>query len=70
MSARRQHALDAARLLAWRTHRLTAAGFSDREARKLARTPGVDLHRLLELIDLGCPPDLAARITAPLDSAR
>jgi hypothetical protein len=29
--------------------------------------PGVVLHVLLELIDAGCPPALAARILAPLD---
>jgi hypothetical protein len=26
-----------------------------------------DLHALLELVDRGCPPALAARILAPLD---
>jgi hypothetical protein len=27
----------------------------------------VDLHQLLELVDRGCPPELAVRILAPLD---
>jgi hypothetical protein len=27
----------------------------------------MDLHALLGLVDRGCPPDLAARILAPLD---
>jgi hypothetical protein len=27
----------------------------------------VDLHALLDLVDKGCPPQLAARILAPLD---
>jgi hypothetical protein len=27
----------------------------------------VDVHALLELVDRGCPPVLAARIMAPLD---
>ena len=27
----------------------------------------MDIHALLELIDLGCPPELATRIVAPLD---
>ncbi|WP_344257069.1 hypothetical protein [Terrabacter carboxydivorans] len=27
----------------------------------------VDLHALLELVDAGCPPELAARILSPLD---
>ncbi|MCY7364805.1 MAG: hypothetical protein LH469_05760 [Frankiaceae bacterium] len=26
-----------------------------------------DLHALLQLVDRGCPPHLAARILAPLD---
>ena len=54
-------------LMAWRTRRLVGAGFSFREAYQLARDGGVDLHALLELIDRGCPPVLAVRITAPLD---
>ena len=29
----------------------------------------VDLHELLVLVDRGCPPELAARILAPLDAA-
>jgi hypothetical protein len=36
-------------------------------AQRLARSDGTDLHRLLELVDRGCPPELAARILAPLD---
>jgi hypothetical protein len=26
-----------------------------------------DLHRLVELVERGCPPELALRILAPLD---
>jgi hypothetical protein len=29
----------------------------------------IDLHELLELVDAGCPPELAARILSPLDDA-
>lgn len=54
-------------LVAWRAERLTSAGLTRREAFKLARDARVDLHELLELIDRGCPPALAVRITAPLD---
>jgi len=53
---------------AWRTERLIAAGFSESEARFLVSGGGVDLHAVLDLIDRGCPPWLAARITAPIDS--
>ena len=48
-------------------HRLLDAGFPPSLALELAGTPGVDLHALLALVDRGCPPELAARILAPLD---
>jgi hypothetical protein len=54
-------------LVAWRVSRLLAAGFSEHEALVLVRSGGLDLHAVLELIDRGCPPWLAARITASLD---
>ncbi len=67
MSERHVQGGDTEGLVAWRARRLSAAGFSKRAAWELANTPGVDLHLLLELIDRGCPPALAARITAPID---
>ena len=48
----------------WRLRRLRAAGFGDEEARRLAVSPDVDLHRAVELVERGCPPDLAYRILA------
>ncbi len=54
----------------WRRGRLEAAGFAPALARALAREPRIDLHALLELVDRGCPPHLAARILAPLDGDR
>jgi hypothetical protein len=33
----------------------------------LAKDRRIDLHAMLELVDRGCPPRLAARILAPLD---
>jgi hypothetical protein len=36
-------------------------------ADRLARDLSFDLHALLELVDRGCPPDLAIRILEPLD---
>ena len=53
---------------AWRFCRLCEAGFPRSLADELSRQP-VDLHALLQLVDSGCPPDLAARIMAPLGSA-
>jgi hypothetical protein len=70
MSEHQLHRPDAAQLVAWRARRLTAVGFSEHDARELASTRGVDLHLLLELIDRGCSPQLAARITAPLETER
>lgn len=52
---------------AWRLCWLLDAGFDATTAHRLARTASVDLHALLELVDRGCPPGLAARILAPLD---
>jgi hypothetical protein len=50
----------------WRTGVLRHAGFKDDLARRLASDADVDLHDLLELVDAGCCPELAARIIAPL----
>jgi hypothetical protein len=52
----------------WRTSRLREAGFDARLADALARDCAYDLHALLELVDRGCPAELAIRILAPLDS--
>jgi hypothetical protein len=52
----------------WRAGRLRDAGFSEGLAGRLA-VQRVDLHALLQLVDLGCPPDLAARILGPDDIA-
>lgn len=49
----------------WRLCWLLDAGFDRGLAERLAATT-VDLHALLELVDRGCPPELAARILAPL----
>jgi hypothetical protein len=55
----------------WRHRQLVSAGFNDALSARLAAEPGVDLHGLLNLIDRGCPPDLAVRILEPLtDSER
>jgi hypothetical protein len=50
----------------WRETVLIQAGFEAGLARRLAADPGYDLHELLNLVDRDCPPDLAARILAPL----
>ena len=54
-------------LVEWRLRRLKRAGFEARLAERLSSDRRFDLHAVLELIDRGCPPALAARILAPLD---
>ena len=54
----------------WRRCRLLDAGFPEPLASALAREPAVDVHALLQLVDRGCPPELAARILSPLPGAR
>ena len=56
-----------ARLVQWRMQRLLTAGFVADLAQRLADDDQIDLHALLELVDRGCPPPLAARILSPLD---
>jgi len=55
-------------VVVWRRTLLSAAGFADALADQVARDSAYDLHGLLELIDRGCPPHIAARILAPLVS--
>ncbi|MGH8827151.1 MAG: hypothetical protein ACRDVZ_06000 [Jiangellaceae bacterium] len=53
----------------WRRCRLLEAGFPEQLAADLAMMPGVDVHALLQLVDRGCPPELAARILSPVSVA-
>jgi len=46
----------------WRLRQLLDAGYSIRDAEKLARSPEVDLHQAVELVKRDCPPEIAARI--------
>jgi hypothetical protein len=57
-------------LASWRAERLRESGFSATRAFRLAADDRYDLHALLDLIDRGCPPELAARILAPLEGSR
>lgn len=52
----------------WRRCRLLEAGFPAALAEAVASDRGLDLHALLQLVDRGCPPELAVRIMAPIDS--
>ena len=51
----------------WRRDQLAAAGFPLPLATEIAADAEDDLHAVVELVECGCPPALAARILAPLD---
>jgi hypothetical protein len=57
-------------IVAWRRRRLLDAGFDHDLADELAGDRRMDLHALLQLVERGCPPALAARILAPVDDER
>jgi hypothetical protein len=50
----------------WRREQLAETGFSLPLAAEVANDARYDLHALIELVERGCPPELAARILAPL----
>jgi hypothetical protein len=46
----------------WRTEELLRVGFDVEVATLLGSEFGVDLHAAIDMVERGCPPDLAARI--------
>ncbi|MGH2995416.1 MAG: hypothetical protein ACRDON_11735 [Gaiellaceae bacterium] len=66
----RPEQLKAVDVVAWRRRQLRDAGFDDALAALLAGDCRVDLHALIELVERGCPSELAARILAPLEDER
>ena len=46
----------------WRTAELMRVGFAGDDAIALAARTEVDLHEAIELVQRGCPPELAVRI--------
>ena len=46
----------------WRLEELLRAGYEDDAARELAARPDIDLHAAVDLVQRGCPPNIAARI--------
>ena len=53
---------EAQRVERWRAEGLERAGFAPDTAHILASRTDVDLHAAVELIERGCPPDIAAEI--------
>ncbi|MGH2843851.1 MAG: hypothetical protein ACRDKL_09735 [Solirubrobacteraceae bacterium] len=64
------HHAQSQKVIAWRVARLREAGFNAAAGKRLAGDAHYDLHVLLELVDRGCPPELAERILAPLDGPK
>ena len=60
---------DAHDVVTWRRDQLVLAGYPLPLAVRLANDQAFDLHALVGLAARGCPPDLAARILAPLEEA-
>ena len=56
-----------AEVVDWRERQLRASGFPPPLAAEAAAEEALDLHALIELVEQGCPPQLAIRILAPID---
>ena len=54
-------------VVAWRRDQLARSGVRLPLAARLAGDTRYDLHALIELVERGCPAELAVRILAPLD---
>jgi hypothetical protein len=46
----------------WRMEELLRVGFDVESASLVAAELAVDLHAAIDMVERGCPPDLAARI--------
>jgi hypothetical protein len=55
-------------VMRWRRDQLVRTGFPLPLAGLIAKDRRYDLHDLIELVEHGCPPELAARILAPFES--
>ena len=56
-------------VISWRAQQLRAAGFDLATADLLARDQRWDLHAILQLVERGCPPQLAMRIESPVEDS-
>ena len=46
----------------WRADELERAGYEPRAAAEIAARHDIDLHRAVEMLHRGCPPELALQI--------
>ena len=64
MSATEVHIVEteADRVERWRAEALEQAGYDLSTALELAARSDIDLHKAVELLEAGCPPELALQI--------
>ena len=64
MSATELHIVEteAEKVERWRAEALEKVGYDPDSALQLAARPDVDLHQAVELVEAGCPPEVALRI--------
>ena len=67
MQAKTTHDTAVDEVVDWRRRQLVDAGFAPPLAAEIAADSRFDLHALIVLVENSCPPDLAARIMAPLE---
>jgi hypothetical protein len=53
---------EAERVERWRTDELLRVGYDFETATVMAADSTIDLHAAIDLVERGCPPDIAARI--------
>jgi hypothetical protein len=68
MRLMQHHRIEDEQIVAWRRNQLAGAGFALPLAARLAGDNRYDVHALIELVERGCPPELAARIVGPLEA--
>jgi hypothetical protein len=61
-AAETQDRTEIERVEGWRREELLRAGYPPAVASELAARTDVDLHRAIELVKSGCPPELAGSI--------
>ena len=70
METKSRHEREVQEIARWRRERLAETGFPLPLARWIALDEQYDVHALIELVERGCPPELAVRILAPVDQER
>jgi len=67
METETARATESSGVVSWRRDRLVEAGVPLPLASRAARDGRYDVHALIDLVERGCPAELAVRILAPLE---